>query len=193
MDMLANTINGREVRKACQNLPKDTSEIYDETMKRVEGQTENRRTLAKHVFSWVICAYRQLSLVELQHALAVSSDYGMSIMDVHALVDEKILTSVCAGLVIVDRDSNVVRLVRESLVIESTSTLSLFFADHTAQEYFEHRREIRLPEAQPSITKACLAYLSFDVFQRGYCVNDNELETKCATRLCCSVLGQSCT
>ena len=54
MDILANKINGREVRKACQNLPKDTSEIYDETMKRVEGQTENRRTLAKHVFSWVI-------------------------------------------------------------------------------------------------------------------------------------------
>jgi hypothetical protein len=113
MDMLATTINSREVRKTLRNLPKDTNDIYDETMKRVEEQTENRRNLAEQVLTWVIYTYRQLSLKELQHALAVSSDLEMTKMDSSALVDETILTSVCAGLVVVDKESSIVRLVRE--------------------------------------------------------------------------------
>jgi hypothetical protein len=47
MDMLATAVNGREVRKALQNLPRDTSHIYDETMKRVEGQIKGHRKLAE--------------------------------------------------------------------------------------------------------------------------------------------------
>jgi hypothetical protein len=117
MDMLAIAINGREVRKALQNLPRDTSEIYDDTMKRVEGQIEAHRKLAEQVFSWIVYAYRQLSFEELQHALAVSSDFEMTSMDPSALVDETILTSVCAGLVVVDAQNNIVRLVREWLTL----------------------------------------------------------------------------
>lgn len=113
MDMLATAVNGREVRKALQNLPRDTSHIYDETMKRVEGQIKGHRKLAEQAFSWIIYAYRQLSFEELQHALAVSLDSEMTFMDPNALVDEKILTSVCAGLVVVDPQSNIVRLVRK--------------------------------------------------------------------------------
>ena len=66
----------------------------------------------------------------------------------------------------------------ESLVIESTSTLSLFFADHTAQEYFEHRRRNSIAgKPRLALLKACLAYLSFDVFQRGYCPDYEELKS----------------
>jgi hypothetical protein len=53
----------------------------------------------------------------------------------------------------------------------------LLFADYTAREYFERTRASRFPDAQASITKVCLAYLSFDTFQRGYCLNDTELES----------------
>lgn len=53
MDMLAAAINGREVRKMLQNLSKDTSEMYDETTKRVEGKNENRKKLAYQAFSWI--------------------------------------------------------------------------------------------------------------------------------------------
>jgi hypothetical protein len=82
-------------------------------MKRVEGQTRNRRELAEQVFSWIIHACRQLSLEELQHALAVSSNHEMSEIRANDLVDEKIFTSACAGLVVVDLESNIVRLVRK--------------------------------------------------------------------------------
>jgi hypothetical protein len=116
VDLLATKISVLEVRKALQNLPKDTDEMYNETMKRVEGQNESSRKLAEHVFIWVIHAYRRLSLTELQHALAVSSDPEMTKMDPSALVDETILISVCAGLVVVDKESDVVRLVRKLVI-----------------------------------------------------------------------------
>jgi hypothetical protein len=113
MNMLATKISVREVRKALQNLPKDTDDLYDETMKRVEEQSEDPRKLAYQALSWIVHANRPLTLKELQHALAVSSDLEMTELGSDSLVDENILTSVCAGLIIVEKRSSIVRLVRE--------------------------------------------------------------------------------
>jgi len=111
MDSLATTISRWEVRKALEKLTKEVRDTYDETMKRIEGQIEGDRKLAEQVLSWIIHAYRQLSLEELRHALAVSAE--MTKMEPDALVDETILTSVCAGLVVVDQQSGLVHLVRK--------------------------------------------------------------------------------
>lgn len=111
MDVLATTVNRLHLRKVLGNLPKEVNDIYHETMKRVDGQIESDRKLAEQVFCWIIHAYRQLSLQELQHALTVSS--CIINIDPDALVDEAILTSVCAGLVVVDKVTSVVRLVRK--------------------------------------------------------------------------------
>jgi hypothetical protein len=92
-----------------ENLPKELNATYDETMKRIEGG--EHWSLAEQVLSWIIYALRQLSLEELRHALAVSD--GMSRMEPDALVDEALLTSVCAGLVVVDKESGIVRFVRK--------------------------------------------------------------------------------
>jgi len=115
MDTLATTTTtGREVREALSNLPRDTSDIYDKTMDRVDGQTAAYRKLARLAFIWIICAYRQLSFEELQHAIAISSNLEMTEMDPSALVDETILTKACAGLVVVDKSNTVVHLARKN-------------------------------------------------------------------------------
>ena len=111
LDSLATMVNHLEVRKALENMPKEVDDLYDETMKRIRGQVKHHRMLAENILCWIIHAYRQLSLTELQHALAVSP--GMTRMDSDALVDETILTSVCAGLVVVDQQSGIVHLVRK--------------------------------------------------------------------------------
>jgi hypothetical protein len=112
MDMLATEINVRDAREIIQQLPKDRQKVYDNTMKRIDAQPEKSRKLAEQVISWIINAYQPLSPEELQHAIAVTS-YDMLNMDPDALVNVDILTSVCAGLVVVDRDSNIIRLVRK--------------------------------------------------------------------------------
>lgn len=54
--------------------------------------------------------YPELSLEELRHALAVSPD--MTEMGPDVLVDEAILTSVCSGMVVFDKETSVVRFIR---------------------------------------------------------------------------------
>jgi len=99
------------VRKALEVLPKEMDDTYDEAMERIEQQNKDDKELAKQVFSWITHAWRPLSVKELQHALAVIP--GMTCMDPDALIDEEILTSVCAGLVVIDEESSTVHLVRK--------------------------------------------------------------------------------
>lgn len=86
------------------------------------GQLMNQAELAKQVLSWIVCARRQLTAVEVQHALAV--EIGEAEFDPENLPDVDNMISVCAGLVTVGEGTNVIRLVH-----------------YTVQEYFERTWE----------------------------------------------------
>jgi hypothetical protein len=109
MNALLEQDTQRGVLHALDKLPNEIDQIYDEAMERIEQQS-NTKELAKRVLSWVIYASRPLSLKELQYALAVSPK--MTEMDPLDLVFEWKLTSVCAGLVVIDKEQQVVRLAR---------------------------------------------------------------------------------
>ena len=89
------------------------NDTYDEVMARIRAQNPDDRELAENVLSWIVYARRPLSLQELQHAIAVTPD--MLDMDPEALVDKLILIDVCAGLVVIDEKSSIIRLIRKSL------------------------------------------------------------------------------
>jgi hypothetical protein len=65
----------------------------------------------KRVLSWITYAVRPLSVKELQHALAVMPD--TTYIDPDDITDDEILTSICAGLVVIDEERNVIGLVRK--------------------------------------------------------------------------------
>jgi ankyrin repeat protein len=67
------------------------------------------------------------------------------------------MVSVCAGLVTVDEESNIIRLVH-----------------YTAQEYFKRIRASWIPNAEDDITIACVTYLAFNVFAVGPSLTDEE-------------------
>ena len=113
------TLNTAEVRMALEILPEGIGGTYDEAMERVERQDNRRKQLAKRVLSWITHAVRPLSFIELQHALAVTS--GATNFDPEAIIDEDILISVCAGLVVIDEKQRAVRLVRKFPVFRSGS------------------------------------------------------------------------
>ncbi len=100
-----------------------------------------------------------MTVDEIRCALAVES--GDTDMDEEALPDEDLLVSVCAGLVTIDRDSNVIR-----------------FVHYTTQEYFERNRVDRFRTALTEIVRTCLIYLSFNKFADGYCKTDKETEIR---------------
>src|SRR5262245_16852988 len=106
MDALATSTTRQRVREVLQNLPQGVKETYDQTMKRIEGQCEEDRTLAEQVISWLTYARQPLSIQVLGHALAVKPN--MTEMNLDSVVPGMILTEVCAGLVVVENESNIV-------------------------------------------------------------------------------------
>ncbi|OBT95161.1 hypothetical protein VE01_07603 [Pseudogymnoascus verrucosus] len=136
-------------------------EAYDDAIKRIEAQLPDDSKLAKTVLSWITYAQRPLTTAELCHALAVDPDD--TDLDEDNILDVEDIVSVCAGLVTVDEESNIVRLVH-----------------YTTQEYFLQNREAWNPTAQQEITTTCLTYLSFGPFKSGSCEEDKEYEERIA-------------
>ena len=128
-------------------------------MERIEGQVADSQELAKQVLSWIACAKRPLTTLELRHALAVEIDEPE--LDEENLPEIEDMVSVCAGLVTVDEESDIVRLVH-----------------YTTQEYFERTWASWFPNAQTDITKACVTYLSFNNFDTGFCQTDEAFEAR---------------
>ncbi|KAM0252823.1 hypothetical protein ACHAQJ_007562 [Trichoderma viride] len=150
------------IEDTLRNLPtgqKAYDYAYEEAMRRINGHDATSRELALLVLSWITCAKRPLTTVELQHALAVEA--GATKLDEKNLVQIEDIVSDCAGLVTSDEESDIIRLVH-----------------YTTQEYFERTQKHWFPTAQTEIATICVAYLSFNAFETGFCEIDQEFEER---------------
>jgi ankyrin repeat protein len=151
-----------DIRSAMESLPTGSSaynKTYENAMERITAQDADGERLAKKVLWWITCAKRPLIIVELQHAIAVKP--GKSEFDEKSQPDIEDIVSVCAGLVMVDEESKIIRLVH-----------------YTTQEYFERTESRWFPNAQMDITKTCITYLSLRQFESGFCQTDDEFEKR---------------
>ncbi|RYP27804.1 hypothetical protein DL767_007516 [Monosporascus sp. MG133] len=149
----------KKMKDVLNNLPtgpKAYDHAYEEAMKRVMGHDPDSEELAKQVLSWITCAKRPLTTLELRHALAV--EVGESGLDEDNLPDIEDIVSVCAGLVTIDEESKIIRLVH-----------------YTAQEYFDRRQKDWFPNAERDIANICITYLLFDTFEIGV-ESDREIQ-----------------
>lgn len=130
-------------------------------MQRIEGQDMDSRKLAHDALSWINGATRPLNTLELQHALAVEAESEFDKDNIPFLDD---IISVCAGLVTVDEESDVIRLVH-----------------YTAQEFFQRTWTRWFSNAHHGIATACVTYLSFNPFKAGPCSTDMDFEARLDT------------
>lgn len=152
----------RLIRRTLENLPKGSDSLdqaYGKAMEIIQGQKVGFEELAILVLSWIVCAKRPLTTSELQHALAVEAG-DLELGDDNFQEIEEVV-SVCAGLVTVDKESDIIRLVH-----------------YTTQKYFERTRERWFPNAETVIATTCVTYLSFDAFESGPCSTDEELNAR---------------
>ncbi|KAH0556934.1 hypothetical protein GP486_005273 [Trichoglossum hirsutum] len=162
INTLASLPTKGDIKHALQNLRKGIDGLdrtYEQAMERIEGQGRGQRELAKRTLSWIIHARAPLSTVELRHALAVKP--GTTKLDEDYLPGINVLRSICVGLITVDEESDVIRLVH-----------------YTAQEFFKRTQRRWFPEAEVNIAHVCITYLSFDAFASGFCQSDEEFEKR---------------
>ncbi|KAJ4136561.1 hypothetical protein NW768_004178 [Fusarium equiseti] len=117
-------------------------EHYGQAMRRIQDQEPNRKALAMKILTWIVHAERPLSMQELKHAVAVCENSDE--LDENYIPRSKIILSLCAGLVVLDEESRMVRLVH-----------------YTTQEYFERHENAWFEDAETEMIITCGTYLSF--------------------------------
>lgn len=128
-------------------------------MQRISSQKPGLRDIALQGLAWITCAKRPLTQLELQHALAVEP--GTTQLDEENLPDIQGMVSACCGLVTIENESSIIRLVH-----------------YTTQEYFERTQVKWFPNAEAEIAIVCITYLSFEVFEAGLCRRYKEISER---------------
>ena len=123
MDSLASKPNVRKIRAALGSLPTTVNGTYSETMARIDSQSEEQVSLAHSTLSWVTCAMRPLSLWELQCALAIEPEDTEFLVD--GVTETGVMLATCCGLVTVDTESHLVRLICKYCCSSQTQFASL--------------------------------------------------------------------
>jgi ankyrin repeat protein len=133
---------------------------YGKAMERINAQEKDFIEIAHSALSWITLARSPLSIKELQFALAVEDE--LPELDEDNISDPEDILSACAGLLTIDDESSLVRLVH-----------------YTAQDYFENRWREWFPNAEIQISRACVSYLSYRAFDQ-LCPSADEVEQRVA-------------
>jgi len=164
LDSLIGKTTPNDIQASVRNLQvgsEAVTQLYEETMERIEKQRQGIRELAHKVLAWINCTYttRLLTPLELQHALAVKA--GGNDLDKNNIPMIQDIFSGCAGLVMREPDTN-----------------TICFAHSTIHEYFKQTRKNWLAKAENDIAETCITYLSFDAFESGICDTDVDLQAR---------------
>ncbi|KAG8800519.1 hypothetical protein FRC18_007998, partial [Serendipita sp. 400] len=139
---LATATSMKQLSQVLESLTENLDAAYEKTLERIDSQTSNDKVLAWRVLGWVSHALRPISTKELREALAIEP--GATKVEDDALPDTEVIMTVCAGLITLDRTTDLVRLVH-----------------YTTQQYLERLKASRFTNMQMEIARTCLLYLSF--------------------------------
>ncbi|RPB01624.1 hypothetical protein L873DRAFT_1675556 [Choiromyces venosus 120613-1] len=120
---------------------------YDRIMETLRSRPKGSVDRAIKILSWLSMAQRTLTVEELRVAISVEADqYNLD--DIY-MPEPTTLTDLCAGLVVVDEQSDTIRLVH-----------------HAAQDYLKRKAVIESEhEVHLDLAITCIRYLSFDAFR----------------------------
>ena len=139
----------KKIKLALESMPHELDELYRQTVDRIRRQPGDDGELGMRVLSWVTHAKRPLRVEEIQHALAVETDEDEdppSQLDFDNILSPQTLTDLCAGLVVIEPSSRIIRLVH-----------------YTTQEFFDRERQTFFADTEHEISRVCLTYLFYDV------------------------------
>lgn len=144
MDYLAEQHFLGDFRVALGKLPDSREKAFDAALQRIQRQGDFERRVVWHVWSWVAFSAQPVTVDEVRHALAVERQTG--VLNDESLRSKDVLTSSCAGVVVIDKESGQLRPIHDAVLKRIRES--------------EH-----LPDdPNQDIATACLAYLSLSKF-----------------------------
>ncbi|TIA69379.1 hypothetical protein D6C76_07864 [Aureobasidium pullulans] len=127
--------------------------VYEQTMRRItsDNNPKNKRNLALTILCYSFLAKRPLRVDELSHALAIKA--GSTSFDKNRILDvSEAITRSCAGLVVLDKTNNTVKMFHKTLY-----------------DYLVEYHTKWFPDGEKSFGMTCVGYLSLDDFADGPC------------------------
>lgn len=118
-------------------------------MARIAGLGPESEALAKQALMILVCAREALRTEDLTYALSVEPD--SEALDYDNIPDIEDVAGICAGLIVIDKESNIVKLVHKS-----------------AQEYFERNQSRWFPRANETMARLCIDYKSLTSLLPGF-------------------------
>jgi ankyrin repeat protein len=144
LETLSSKHNIAAVRKSLVDLPRDLNKVYEDALHRIKSQSEDDQLLAIKTLTWMSYAQEAVKVDLLR--LAMATEDATSFFGEDDLINEDIIIDVCCGLVAIDKQSKIIRLVH-----------------YTAREYFEQKqiRKQILPNGHTFLARVCLKHLCF--------------------------------
>lgn len=144
------------------SLPKNPgvfSQLYSRLVGTIDCAGDKHRAWAHRLLAWVFHSKRPFTVVELQHALAIREGDRELCKDRLVSIDK--VSTFCAGLVLVDRESRLVYPVHNS-----------------ARTYFAESPPSWMAQARLDLAHACLAYLQLDRLANGPAATLEQFENR---------------
>ncbi|KAH6911214.1 hypothetical protein BKA70DRAFT_1560345 [Coprinopsis sp. MPI-PUGE-AT-0042] len=98
-----------ELNKTLEDFPPQIKDVYIRTWNRIINQAPGKVSLATNALAWVLYATRSLTVDELRHAIATCPDTHR--LDLVRLAPAETIFTACHGLVTLEGETGVVRLV----------------------------------------------------------------------------------
>ncbi|KAI4120703.1 MAG: hypothetical protein LQ338_006827 [Usnochroma carphineum] len=156
VDSISTKTSVKMLKRAIENLSDDLNVLYKDALSRIESQNQDDRKLAEKALGWVAYTYRPLRVRALQEALAIGPEE--TDFDDEAMPPIGLVLDVCAGLLILDEENDILRLVH-----------------YTAQDYFDAIQGSRSGKVHATIASDCITYLSYERFQQFESPGNNKL------------------
>lgn len=132
------------------NIGDTLTRAYEDSLRRIQCQPEEHRELARKILTCVTFSFKPLAMDEVRRGIAVDEN-SENIDPEYDLDDPDLMISVCAGLVTVDMQSQVIRIVH-----------------YTTQTFLESLDNGFLSSPHTVLASCCLSYLQLSLYATGH-------------------------
>ena len=111
MNALRDCVSVHQIREMLDKFPTQIEEVYIRTWHRILEQSQESVALAKQALIWVLYASRSMTIDELVQATATSPETHC--LDPMRVVPATTILALCRGLLVMEEESKLVRLLRK--------------------------------------------------------------------------------